>query len=171
MTMKKFKHVPVTFLGPKLSESDLEKLEHALSAKLPDDYRSFLLEYNGGCLDERYDYIVTFDYPGGYNPYSGGDNQSDLMHFFRLTYNWFDGHDIFELWNSVYRERMPSHFLPIAEDSCGNVFCLSLGKNDYGWIYFWDHERESPIPDYSNCYKIAESFIGFIDSLILEPDS
>ena len=153
--MKKFKYFPTTCLGPKLCEMDLDKLEQVLIKKLPDDYRLFLLEHNGGCLDANYDYIVTFE--------TSGDNQSVLDAFLNLTYNCFDSDDIYELWNSTYKGRMPSHFLPIARDPGGNIYCLSLGENDYGWVYFWDHEREVFPADYSNSYKISENFTSFID--------
>ncbi len=34
--------------GAKLGEADVEKLEAFFGFKLPDDYRSFMLQYNGG---------------------------------------------------------------------------------------------------------------------------
>ena len=65
--------------------------------------------------------------------------------------------------------------LPIAHDSQGNIICISCGKNDYGRVYFWDHEdevdyTESRDDDYSNLYLIADDFSSFLEGLMSQEE-
>jgi hypothetical protein len=67
-------------------------------------------------------------------------------------------------------KRLPNHLLPIAHDPLGNLICISCSKEDFGYIYFWDHENavdyaNSTDADYSNLYIIAKSFKEFIAGL------
>jgi hypothetical protein len=41
----------------------------------------------------------------------------------------------------MYRGRMADHFVQIAHDPGGNLFVLSCGSDDYGKVYYWDHEH------------------------------
>ncbi len=147
-------YIPTLLSGPKISESDIEEFENHIAKPLPFDYRSFLLQYNGG-MSETSKRLFVMETEGDNLSVIDmfyGINHSDLE--YRLKWNYDD-----------FSSRMPPKFLPIGHDPYGNRVCLSLNENDYGWVYFWDHEREQDIPDYSNCYKIAESFTQFIESL------
>jgi hypothetical protein len=149
--------------GRKLSLTDIQELETFLNIKLPESYVTFLLEYNGGRPTPRFYPIEGTE--GVYIGDSGG------IHFFY----WIDGpedeephikecYDIRENYQ-IFKGRIPYNLLPIADDEGDNQVCLSLYGQDAGWIWYWDHEQEMEVPDYSNCYKIAESFQEFIDGL------
>jgi hypothetical protein len=63
---------------------------------------------------------------------------------------------------------MPDELIPIANASCGDKICMSVIGDNYGKVYFWDHEQEAyegEEPDYSNVHLIANSFTDFINSL------
>lgn len=67
-------------------------------------------------------------------------------------------------------KRMPSNMLPIAHDPGGNLICISCAGDDFGRVYFWDHENEvnygkASDQDYSNLYLVADNFRGFIEGL------
>ena len=65
-------------------------------------------------------------------------------------------------------DRVPAGFIGIAESAGGNLICLSLGSEDQGAVYFWDHNWEAEdgeVPDMSNMTLVAHSFSEFIDAL------
>ena len=51
---------PMEFRGPEVMDADIKSFEHWLGRTLPDDYRRFVLEVNGGRLDRRH-----CDFPQG----------------------------------------------------------------------------------------------------------
>jgi hypothetical protein len=70
---------------------------------------------------------------------------------------------------TVYVDRVPSGFIPIAYDPGGNLFVMSLSQVSYGAIYFWDHEAEvgdNEEPNMSNVYLLAESWADLFSKLI-----
>jgi hypothetical protein len=140
--------------GRKLSERSLVAFERKLSVKLPEDYREFLLRTNGGypADDLQFQFIE-------------GDRESDsvLGEFYTLAQDSELGTLQEGLETFVNADRMPPWCLPIADDAFGNQICLSLNQDDFGAIYFWNHELEDISP--ANLYRIARSFIEFIAML------
>ena len=56
--------------------------------------------------------------------------------------------------------------MPIAYDSSGNVFLLYLGADDnYGKVYFANHEMFDPDTDFFVITNIADDFDTFVNSL------
>ena len=55
--------------------------------------------------------------------------------------------------------------LPIADDPWGNVICISLHEEDYGTVYFANHEFEDTETGYLFTSKISSSFTEFINQL------
>ena len=55
--------------------------------------------------------------------------------------------------------------MPIARDPGGNQILLAFAGPNEGKVYFWDHEEEPAMPNYSNCHLIADSFREFIEGL------
>lgn len=39
-------------------------------------------------------------------------------------------------------DRLPGGLIPVADAEGGNLVCLSLRPDDFGTVWFWDHERE-----------------------------
>ena len=74
---------------------------------------------------------------------------------------------------------MPKYFLSIGSDIFGNQICISLNDEEYGYIYWWDHENEwydfyyfeetgKEMPEevkYQNLHLIAHSFTEFLKNL------
>jgi cell wall assembly regulator SMI1 len=140
-------------VGVPVSDLDLKRLEKQLNVKLPEGYKSFLKQHNGGRPD-----------PGFY-PIEGLANNpvGHLLDFFGID----DPIDSCKLdWNyEVFFGRMPRGFFPIACEDTGNIICLSLAPDTYDHVFYWNHEGETQPPTYANVYKIAGSFQGFLDSL------
>lgn len=68
----------------------------------------------------------------------------------------------------ILAKRIPDNFLPIGDDFGGNIICISIRGNNFGKIYFWDHEEdtyEGEYPSYENVHLVADSFDGFVNLL------
>ena len=144
----------------KISMSQIEEIENLVGLIFPEEYKNHLLLFNGGqCVPN----VFSF-------------NENDLIT--TSSIDWFlaiyDG-EYDNLRNEIEmvkieEQRLPSHILPIAHDSGGNLVCISCGGVDNGCIYFWDHEKEIYYDstndyDYSNLYFVAKTFNEFLNSL------
>ena len=122
--------------------------EKSLGITLPDDYKQFLLQNNGGYPSEEL--VFTLD-----------DSQSVLSHFYTLGLPTDDILSLEEcLKQFVVTRRIESNYLPIADDAFGNQLCLRLSGREHGQVYFWDHEANE-----GKMTKIADSFTSFCQSL------
>ena len=70
----------------------------------------------------------------------------------------------------TYEEMIPNDMLPIADDPGGNVIGISLNKDDYGYVYFINHEYDDLDTGYLVKSKIADSMRDFLDVLYLSED-
>ena len=137
-----------------LTTHELDQFAQQLPSSLPLDYREFLLQYNGG-QPEPATFLIDAE-----------QGTTDLQ----WLYGLHDGPDWANLWRArdVYHNRVPSELLPIGHDSGGNLVCISLGTEDRGAVYFWDHEREVPEgqpPIRTNLHRVARSFTDFLQRL------
>jgi hypothetical protein len=150
--------------GP-LSEGRLARLETKLKAQLPDDYRSFLLQYNGGrpapCR-------FTFE--------MDGEEQESILEWFFAVHDQPYEED--EDWDPNTSEGLPPYFaqpleevhkdlrselpkakvLPIGRDPAANLICLGYAGKWSGQVYFFDHEMGMLVP-------LAGSFSEFLAGL------
>lgn len=131
-----------------LDNERLVTLENMLGVTLPQDYRDYLLEYNGRGFEKN-----TFEvFEGEY---------SIVHHVYRIS----NDNDYFDLINSYKRGKNIDHekgrkFLIIADDNVGNDIILSLEADSFGEIYFYDNDTIS-----TKCTKLAQSFSEFCSSL------
>jgi hypothetical protein len=136
-----------------LTEIDLSILEKKIDINLPREYKDFLLECNNGSPE-------PYGFPVENCPQCG---KFGWLHLFFGIDSLFECYDIVENYN-VYKNRIPLDCIPIAIDPGGNIICLEISGINTGCVWFWDHNFENPDADYSNCYKIANSFDEFINS-------
>lgn len=126
----------------------LVTLENMLGVTLPQDYRGYLLEYNGRGFEKN-----TFEvFEGEY---------SIVHHVYRIS----NDNDYFDLTNSYKRGKNIDHeegrkILIIADDNVGNDIILSLAADSFGEIYFYDNDAIS-----TKYTKLAQSFSEFRSSL------
>jgi hypothetical protein len=142
-----------------LSTGDIETLEARVGLKLPEEYKGFLLRYNGGRPRPN-----AFPIQGlAKNPLGV------IQVFFGID----DPVESCNLdWNlKTLNGRLPPNLFPIACDDGGDIICLSLFGDDVGNVLFWDCYNEPDEPSYANVYRIAESFGSFIDALQWLPTS
>jgi hypothetical protein len=108
----------------------IETVEREIGTRFPEDYREFLLRYNGGILSEVND---CFDHPVGDQP------GLLIKRFFPAEDS--RGNDILSRWRA-YWGRVPRNLLPIGSDDFGNLFCIGFRGVERGQVFFWDHEQE-----------------------------
>ena len=133
-----------------LEESDLADFEFVNGVFLPDDYKSFLRQYNGGRPIKDQVTLVN----------------SDVQWF----YGMFDEPTWGSLFNAltVFYNRIPSWYMPVACDSGGNLYIMSLFEENYGLIAFWEHENEDTVSGhqyFDNMTFVSNSFSDFINAL------
>lgn len=147
--------------GKSVTEKDIAALEQRLGISLPDEYRQFILTWNGGQPEPN-------AFPIQDNP---RDTHGLLDRFFSIDVEDTD-YDIVDN-AEVFRDRVPADLLPIAFDPGGNLICVAVSGKNKGKIYFWDHNDEFPpgkVPDYHNVYFVANSFSELIDNLSELPE-
>jgi len=136
-----------------LSRKDIEDFETKNNIKLTDNYKEFLLKWNGG-IPSPSTFVISEEEEEGVSGvnyfYSIGDSDNDLEEFL----------DILHL-------RLPEGFISIADDPVGNAILLGISGPHYDQIYFWDHENEPDLdePDMSNMYFLADNIWNFLGNL------
>jgi hypothetical protein len=139
-----------------LNNNIIEALEQLWGFRLPNEYKNFLIEYNGG-----------EPVPNGFSFKNLPENGSYIDVFFGILKH--DNNNL--LVNmEMYKNRIPNNFIPIGDDPGGNLILISVKNKDRGKIYFWDHEMEAnteagEIADYTNLTLIADSFDEFMNGL------
>lgn len=137
----------------KLRIQDIVDFEEANDIKLPEDYKQFLIEHNGGrpypCISPVVKIDVQWIYGMVQEPYYA----SLFQHI------------------AMFQGRIPSWYFPIANDSGGNLYLMSLYHENFGLIAFWDHEGETDGDAdqyFDNMRTVANSFTEFLNELIEE---
>lgn len=145
--------VIVTNSFPPINEEAIEQFENENQIMLPEDFKQFLLNRNGGVpdlqgvdvkeKDNTKSRVVEFIF--GLAPDSAGT----LQHVYRIA-----------------QKRLPKNILPIARGG-KHSFAMSLRKEDYGHIYFdnSDEVDRDGRSSYDNLYQIADSFTEFLEKL------
>jgi len=148
----------------KLLLSDLEFLERQLSSELPEVYRKFLLETNGG---DCYKSFVLEE-----------ENEVFIADFFGLIdsdtqdYNLVDIRGVYE----TYRKSkwIPKNAIFIADDGGSSKVLMSLEKETYGQIFYWDKLKLSTnfvgvsISDFPNISWLSSCFQSLVGNPSLE---
>ena len=136
-----------------VDESKLLEIEGDYDFNFPQQYKDFLLQFNGGRILPR---NFTF-----------GDGNYDGSRIDRFLAVYEGAYDNFENYLRIYKvdaQRLPDNLIPIAHDDGGNLICISASGEDVGALYFWDHEYESD-EDEENLFLIAPTFNEFLTSL------
>ena len=147
--------------GEQVTKDCIERFEKKMGLSFPIDYKAFMMQVNGGTPEE--DLVFNF-----IDVITNKTNSSDLRELFVFYEEQEDDSfdDIYRIYNTMVEEKtIPHFFLPIGDDSGGNPICMNLSKNEYGSIWFCDHELENKETGYLASSKIANSFTEFLDRL------
>ena len=146
--------------SPPAPADKLARFEADIGHTLPDDYRYFLINCNGGYVGGRYWYR-------GKNP-EGQEVEAGVHHI-----GGFRDESCFSLsWTrDCYEGRIPDELIWINDDPFGNAICLGIAGDHRGRVFFWDHENE-PDEDWNgsvdtagNITLIANSFTEYVAGL------
>jgi cell wall assembly regulator SMI1 len=138
--------------GKPVAEKRLSNFEREIGATLPIEYRQFLLNFNGGSpAPDNVDIEGMPESPTDVQEFFGigaSDESSDLS------------------WNKeTFSDRIPTQMLPIACDSGGNLFCLSLANEDSGKVIYVDLQFIGEQKQQVSFYEVAENFNAFLDKI------
>ncbi len=134
----------------KATQDMIDSFEKHVGFLLPDDYKQFLCEYNGGSA--RYNYFWVDDL----------DVELPLHVLYGLG---LDKNLDLKTWNDEYIDDLFSNSVIIGHDP-GSGLIVLINDNEDGGIYYWDHtfNFEQSSED-ENTYKIADTFQDFINGL------
>ena len=150
-----------------ISERDLAQLEKKLGASLPSDYRTLLLETNGGFVSRLNEYF-PLRYQNAQSVFGGGFLVENIFPVKDNDYP--EG----ELWSNAecFLGRIPKHTIPIARNAFGDLILLGVHEPAVDVVYAWDHEHEGFVKwkkEFRNVYKLSKSFADFVDNLTVHP--
>lgn len=142
--------------GPVVTDSDVAAFEGRIGHRLPDDYRRFLLDVNGGGPDSDH-----------------ARSAAGVVHVF-LSLRATDGALDLDTFREYARDLPTRDLLEIAGDVGGNPFLLAIGSDEHrGSVWFF--RRSDPRPDDANprvlwhdrrdMRKLAHSFEEFLAKL------
>ncbi|WP_437775756.1 SMI1/KNR4 family protein [Sorangium sp. So ce1097] len=139
--------------GPKIYDVDISNLEQRLGAALPEEYRRFLLDFNGGIPAP--DTVDVEGLPGA---------SADVQVLFGIG-RPIESSNID--WNlTALAERLEAGMLPIAADSGGNVFCLALQGYRRGSVFYCDLESVfGNLAATPQMFQVASNFDVFMTRL------
>lgn len=145
----------ITDSFPPLSEAEIQEAEKRLGFQLPESYRKFLLETNGG--EPNPNHFETETAVGS------------SLFFAGILLDDFGGRPSNLLTTYYKKPGIPSFFLSIASDIFGNHVFLSLDGENRGSLYFWIHDDPTMMDGYENLLIdkldfIASDFEEFINS-------
>lgn len=134
--------------GP-ATDSQITALESHIGFSLPDDYKKFLREHNGGCPEPNAFYFIN----------EFGDREEDIVECFfpvrdidcgamtevsmddlpdwPVTCAW---DDLQSDYRDIYEQEPERQVLPIGTDGSSNYIALLLEGDDAGEIVFFEHE-------------------------------
>jgi hypothetical protein len=146
--------VRFTASRPPAAPEAIAELEASLGVELPEDYKSLLKERNGGWLEPN-----SFPSELGASLrclFSAGPNDDE------------DLDDLLQAFHELYlpyidvEYRLRTGMLPIGEDEGGNRVCVRVAGEDYGSVWFWQHDA---LLDEDPFTRLSDGFGDFFEAL------
>lgn len=143
-------------LGRTVDPAALARWEQSTGYRLPDDYRRFLLTFNGGVVKPwifRHDHRDVHD----------AQERESLLDY---LYDWTQVVEMSEIGVPRGQAALPPHHIVIGQDPGGAGVLLSLDPADHGKISYWLRVLLTwGEPPNDTIGFIADSFAGFVRSL------
>jgi len=102
----------------KLTEKEFIDFKKKYKLKLPESYRTIMLNFNGGEPEKEF-------------------FKGNSLYFLPIKY----GRSTIEKTIELTKDVLPKGFFPFC-DVYGQLYCINLNKDDYGKIYFYDETGE-----------------------------
>lgn len=146
--------------APPAPADKLARFEADIGHALPEDYRYFLANCDGG-------YAASGLWYRGRNP-EGLEVDAGVHCIGGLRSE--SGFSLPDM-RRVYSERIPDALIWIHDDPFGNAICLGVVGEHCGRVYFWDHELEpgedwdGSVESAGNLTLLANSFTEYVAGL------
>jgi hypothetical protein len=163
MTMDEFVAL-INLTLPPAPQDQLEAFEAELGARLPEDYRQFLIRTNGGVIR-------------GWYRFKGRTPRGEIWHAYLHHICGFREELHFSLrfmrsCGLSPHSGLPHSLLAVMDDPGGNAICIGLHGEQRAKVYFWIHD-ELPDPEEwdgqvetaSNVILLADSFTEFVGGI------
>lgn len=138
--------------GPGISSREIDEFVNVLGICIPESYRDFLVNQNGGLLDDAY-----------------VDSDTDIGRLIPMSWLGTGEHGIMEQFD-YYGDILGKNLLPFCTDPGGNLFCIKVTGCEEEGIYFidigsgWEIDGEVKYPqikiasnldDFANLVKVS----------------
>ena len=137
-----------------INEQDIIAFEELIGVGLPQEYREFIVQYNGGEFENAF--------------YKGSGEYLVSPTFYYLTHNrypdapnWLSSVEKSMFDNEYLNEIIkPDCFLQIGDDTIGNIILLSIEKINFGYMYIYTHDTSD-----IDIRLISHSFSDIINNM------
>jgi len=162
------------------SLEDVLEIESILGAKLPDDYREFVLKY-GRSYFSPLAAVQPIEKP----PFElWGSDDKNYLPFAAFFGGEQNGMSLLDnVRTSPFKDFFPRYMLSIADDLSLNQYLLAVDGEHKNKVFFWFYEgfiepdyyisvdKEIP-PDwqYQNLFLAADSFSDLLNQFIVDPE-
>lgn len=153
----KYDNFNVDVSSKNLDLKEIELFEIKNKFKLPDDYKDFILQYNGGFPEKPYFYCDEKKGQGE-NLFVKGIFDTDIPPISFLDLERIK----FEIKTSHFKNR---DFLPIAMDCGNNYICIFVRGEHYNKVCFWSFGNPVTLNQDSALYYLTNTFTDFINQL------
>ncbi len=145
-------------IGEKIDDEKIIEFEEKINGKLSNEYKIFLMENNGGYLD---DYLVTPKFieviPSNSERYYQSTSPDKFYSLEELLEEYEDNLD---------DQVLPDNYISIAYDTGGNQIVMYVADGEQnGEIYFANHELYDPLTGFWLMTKLSNTFNEFVQSL------
>lgn len=131
----------------------IKNFEKSIGFSLPEDYKQFLIEYNGGTARVRYSTFKVEEL--------NENIPLDVLYGLGVEKKQLDLQKV----NDEYIDDMLPNCIIIGDDPGAGMIVL-INDDDYEGVYYWDHSFHfAQSSEEENIYKVADSFKAFIDGL------
>lgn len=135
-----------------LTIEELEGMEESLGVKLPEEYKRFMLKYNGGVPKVE----------------SAGTKIQGTSENMVLQY--LMGHKVNKKlsilrWNEEYKDEIGDEVIVIGMDMGGGIVLLNCEKNTGEVMYYDDAYGLEETTEEINTYEVAGNFEEFVEKL------
>lgn len=143
-----------------IGTQEIEQFEARLPHRLPQDYRDYLLQNNGGdfekpCFVSKENAEITHSVSELFSLFRGPENT-------RLETHW----SLSEYYDLLEFSHLTKDYLVFGVTGTGDLFLLRLGKGDV-LIYLHDHVEQTPIEAPGGAiFPLACSFSDFASNMV-----
>ena len=139
-------------IGQNISLNEIKEFEEEVKIDLPQEVKEFYLLHNGGVPKQ---YI-----------YRREDDIYVINHFMPIKNEIYEDLTIEQVYVEMIEDEIfPEKYLPFALEESGGYFLISLIREEYGYVYYWNSEYDDIDSFLDNIKLLADNFVEFCSYL------